>query len=106
MATAVPKEIEISEKELAESLKEPVDAIIDGVKYVLEHTDAELSADMVDRGIMLTGGGALLKGMDTALKKATGLPIYIADNPLLCVVLGTGKALNEIKTLRGVVVND
>lgn len=106
MATAVPKEIEISEKEIAESLKEPVDEIIDGVKYVLEHTDAELSADMVDRGIMLTGGGALLKGIDTALKKATGLPIYIADNPLLCVVLGTGKALNEIKTLRGVVVND
>ncbi|MEA1937792.1 MAG: rod shape-determining protein, partial [Pseudomonadota bacterium] len=95
----VPKEIIISERQVAESLAEPVGAIVEAVKVALEHTAPELAADIVDKGIVLTGGGALLKNLDLVLRHATGLPVIVADEPLSCVALGTGRTLEEIKTL-------
>ena len=102
LMNGVPKELIISERQVAESLAEPVGAIIETVKVALEHTAPELAADIVDRGIVLTGGGALLGNLDFALRHATGLPVTLADDPLSCVVLGTGRALEEMKRLRDV----
>jgi rod shape-determining protein MreB len=101
----VPKEITISKRQIAESLSEPVTAIIDAVKVALEHTAPELAADLVDKGIVLTGGGAMLKELDFALRHSTGLPVSIADEPLTCVANGTGMALEEIKKMRGVLTS-
>ncbi len=98
----VPRELTISERQVAESLAEPVGAIIETVKVALEHTAPELAADIVDKGIVLTGGGALLGNMDYVLRHATGLPVSLADDPLTCVVLGTGRALEEMKRLKNV----
>ncbi|MBT3553712.1 MAG: rod shape-determining protein [Rhodospirillaceae bacterium] len=102
LMNGVPKELVISERQISESLAEPVSAIIEAVKSALEHTAPELAADIVDKGIVLTGGGALLTNMDYVLRYATGLPVSIADNPLSCVALGTGRALEEMKKLRHV----
>lgn len=102
LMNGVPKELLISERQIAESLAEPVGAIIEAVKVALEHTAPELAADIVDKGIVLTGGGALLGNIDYVLRHATGLPVSIADDPLSCVVLGTGRALEEMKRLRSV----
>ena len=102
LMNGVPKELIISERQIAESLAEPVGAIIEVVKVALEHTAPELAADIVDKGIVLTGGGALLGNMDFVLRHATGLPVSIADDPLSCVVLGTGRALEEMKRLKDV----
>ncbi|MDA1090557.1 MAG: rod shape-determining protein [Proteobacteria bacterium] len=102
LMNGVPKELIISERQVAESLAEPVGAIIETVKVALEHTAPELAADIVDKGIVLTGGGALLGNMDVVLRHATGLPVSIADDPLSCVVLGTGRALEERKHLKNV----
>jgi rod shape-determining protein MreB len=102
LLNGVPKELIISERQIAESLAEPVGAIIEAVKVALEHTAPELAADIVDKGIVLTGGGALLGNVDFVLRHATGLPVSIADDPLSCVVLGTGRALEEMKRLKDV----
>ena len=102
LMNGVPKELIISERQIAESLADPVGAIIETVKVALEHTAPELAADIVDKGIVLTGGGALLGNMDYALRHATGLPVSLADDPLSCVVLGTGRALEEMKRLKDV----
>ena len=102
LMNGVPKELIISERQVAESLTEPIGAIIETVKVALEHTAPELAADIVDKGIVLTGGGALLGNMDYALRHATGLPVSLADDPLSCVVLGTGRALEEMKRLKDV----
>ena len=102
LMNGVPKEIVISQRQIAESLIEPVSAIIEAVKVALEHTAPELSADIVDKGIVLTGGGALLGNLDFVLRHATGLPVSLADEPLTCVALGTGRCLEEMKTLRHV----
>jgi rod shape-determining protein MreB len=102
LMNGVPKEILITERQIAESLAEPVGAIIEAVKVALEHTAPELAADIVDKGIVLTGGGALLGNLDYVLRHATGLPVSIADDPLSCVVLGTGRTLEEMKKLRHV----
>jgi rod shape-determining protein MreB and related proteins len=102
LMNGVPKEIVISQRQIAESLAEPVGAIVEAVKVALEHTAPELAADIVDKGIVLTGGGALLGNLDLVLRHATGLPVSIADEPLSCVALGTGKALEDMKTLRHV----
>ena len=104
LMNGVPKELILSEREIAESLAEPVGAIIESVKVTLEHTAPELAADIVDKGIVLTGGGALLGNVDYVLRHATGLPVSLADDPLSCVVLGTGRALEEMKTLKNVLV--
>jgi rod shape-determining protein MreB len=100
LMNGVPKELVLSERQIAESLAEPVGAIIESVKVALEHTAPELAADIVDKGIVLTGGGALLGNIDYVLRHATGLPVSIADDPLSCVVLGTGRALEEMKKMR------
>ncbi|MGJ3258395.1 MAG: rod shape-determining protein [Rhodospirillales bacterium] len=102
LMNGVPKELVISERQIAESLSEPVGAIIEAVKVALEHTAPELAADIVDKGIVLTGGGALLGNIDFVLRHSTGLPVSIADDPLSCVVLGTGRALEEMKRLKDV----
>ena len=95
LMNGVPKEIVISERQIAESLAEPVGAIVEAVKVALEHTAPELAADIVDKGIVLTGGGALLGNLDYVLRHATGLPVSIADDPLSCVARGTGEALEN-----------
>jgi rod shape-determining protein MreB and related proteins len=102
LMNGVPKEIVISQRQIAESLAEPVNAIIESVKVALEHTAPELAADIVDKGIVLTGGGALLGNLDFVLRHATGLPVSLADEPLNCVALGTGRCLEEMNTLRHV----
>ena len=105
LMNGVPKEIVISERQIAESLAEPVGAIIETVKIALENTPPELAADIVDKGIMLTGGGGLLTNVDHVLRHATGLPISIAEEALTCVALGTGRALEEMGTLKHVLHN-
>jgi rod shape-determining protein MreB len=105
LINGIPKEIEISQKQIAEALTEVVTAIAEGVKTALESTAPELSADIVDRGIVMTGGGALLKNLDKVIAHATGVPVFVAENPLNCVVLGTGRALEEMDALRTVLVN-
>ena len=102
LMNGVPKELVISERQISESLAEPISQIIEAVKSALEHTAPELAADIVDKGIVLTGGGALLGNMDYVLRYATGLPVSIADGPLSCVAMGTGMALEEMKKLRHV----
>ena len=102
LMNGVPKELVITERQIAESLQEPVSAIVEAVKVALENTAPELAADIVDKGIVLTGGGALLANMDTVLRQATGLPVSVAEDPLLCVALGTGHAVENIVRLRGV----
>jgi rod shape-determining protein MreB len=91
----VPKEIVINQVQIAEALSEPVGAIIEAVKVALEQTAPELSADIVDKGVVATGGGALLGDIDKVLRKATGLPVTVAEESLTCVALGTGRALED-----------
>ncbi len=95
LASGVPKEIELNQTQVAEALFEPIQHIVDSVKAALEETPPELSADLVDMGIVLTGGGALLEKMDEAIRDATGLPVTIAEEALNCVALGSGKALES-----------
>lgn len=95
LMNGVPKEIHINQLQVGESLAEPVGAIIEGVKVALERTAPELAADIVDQGIVLTGGGAMLADLDKVLRQATGLPVSIAEEPLTCVALGTGRSLEE-----------
>ncbi len=102
LMNGVPKEIVISQRQIAESLAEPVNAIIEAVKVALEHTAPELSADIVDKGIVLTGGGSLLSNLDFVLRHSTGLPVSLADEPLNCVALGTGRCLEDMKGLKHV----
>ena len=105
LMNGVPKELVISERQISESLAEPVGAIIDAVKVALEHTAPELAADIVDKGIVLTGGGALLSNIDYVLRHATGLAVSTADDPLTCVALGTGHALEEMKRMKHVLIS-
>ena len=102
LMNGVPKELMINQMQIAESLAEPVGAIIETVKVALDNTAPELAADIVDKGIVLTGGGALLTELDRVLREATGLPVSVADEPLTCVALGTGRTLEEMRTLKHV----
>jgi len=106
LLTGVPKEIEINQAQVAEALAEPVQQICDAVMLALEATPPDLSADIVDRGIMLTGGGALLGELDLALRERTGLAVTVADDSRNCVALGTGKALEYEKQLRHIIDYD
>jgi rod shape-determining protein MreB len=101
LVNGVPKEISINQGQIAEALSEPVGTIVEGVRIALENTAPELAADICDQGIVLTGGGALLQGLDEVLRDETGLPVTVADDPLTCVALGTGRALEE-EQFRGV----
>ena len=105
LMNGVPKELFISERQIAESLFEPVSQILDGVKVALENTPPELAADLVDKGIVLTGGGALLKNLDHVLRNATGLPVSVAEDALSCVALGCGRALEEIDSLKALLAD-
>jgi rod shape-determining protein MreB len=102
LMNGVPREVVVSRNQIAESLAEPVGQIVEAVKVALENTPPELAADIVDRGIVLSGGGALLHRMDQVLRDATGLPVVVAEDALQCVALGTGRALEELKRLRSV----
>mgnify|MGYP001470010353 CR=1 FL=1 len=95
LVNGVPKEITINQGHLAEALNEPIGAIVEGVRIALENTAPELAADIVDQGIVLTGGGALIGGLDDYLREETGLPVTIAEDPLSCVALGTGRAMED-----------
>src|ERR1700760_4111266 len=98
----VPREVRISEKQAADALAEPVTQIVEAVKVALEATPPELASDIADKGIMLTGGGALLRGLDSEIRDHTGLPVTVADDPLSCVALGCGKVLEHPKWMKGV----
>ena len=100
LVTGLPKTIEITSKEISNALRESITAIIDGVKKTLEQTPPELSADVMERGIVLTGGGALLKNLDKVISDETNMPVFIAENPLDCVAIGTGKALDHMNVLK------
>lgn len=104
LVSGVPKTLTISSKEIQSAIAEQVDVIIDAVRVALEVTPPELSADIVDQGIVLTGGGALLKNLDKRLKEETGMPIIVADDPLSSVVLGSGKALDNIEILKEIAI--
>ncbi|MEA3500489.1 MAG: rod shape-determining protein [Candidatus Marinimicrobia bacterium] len=100
----IPKTVEISSNEIAESLEETIKSIVIGIKKTLEKTPPELSSDILDRGIILTGGGALLNGLDKLIRKETGLPVNVAEQPLLTVIQGTGKVLENIKLYSDIIV--
>ncbi|WP_019413865.1 rod shape-determining protein [Paenisporosarcina sp. TG20] len=100
LVTGLPKTLEITSKEIAEALRESVAAIIDGVKKTLEQTPPELSADVMERGIVLTGGGALLRNLDKVISDETNMPVFVAENPLDCVAIGTGMALDHMNMIR------
>lgn len=99
LITGLPKIVEINETQIREALREPVASIIEAIKTTLEKTPPELSADIIDKGIMLAGGGALLKGLDELIYKETHMPVHIAESPLDCVALGAGKALDKFDVI-------
>jgi rod shape-determining protein MreB len=106
LMNGVPKEIEITEAMVSRALSEPVQQIVDSVKVALEAMPPELAADIVDKGIVLTGGGALLRNLDVVLRERTGLPVTLAEDPLKCVVLGSGKVLENLDKMKGVLAPD
>ncbi len=104
LVAGVPKTLELKSDEICEALAEPVNTMVESVKIALESTPPELSADIVDKGIVMTGGGAMLANLDLLLREATGLPVMLAEDPLTAVVLGTGRCLDELDLLREVAV--
>jgi rod shape-determining protein MreB len=100
----IPKTILVGEDEIREALRESVATIVDAVRVCLEHTPPELAADIIDKGIVMAGGGALLRGLDQLVREETNLPVAIAPDPLCCVALGTGKVLDELELLRKVAI--
>jgi len=104
LVEGVPKAIEINSIEIREALEEPISQIVDAVKNALEKTPPELAADIRDRGIIMTGGGALIRGLDIRLREETSLPVFLADDPLTCVVRGTGKVLDDMERLHKVLL--
>ncbi len=105
LVSGIPKTLEIGAQEIREALSEPINAIVEAVRIALERTPPELAADIVDKGIVLAGGGALLRNLDQLLREETGLPVVIAEEPLSCVVLGSGKVLDELDLLKQVTVS-
>lgn len=100
MITGLPKTVTVNSTEIYNAMKEPIISIVEAIKSTLEKTPPELAADIMELGIMLTGGGALLEGLDRLIIKETGIPVHIADRPLDCVAIGTGKALDSIEVLK------
>jgi rod shape-determining protein MreB len=105
LVSGLPKTIQISAEEVRKAIEEPVNQIIDAVKNTLDRTPPELAADIMDKGIVLTGGGALLRGLDKRLRHETGMPVHIAENPLSSVATGSGKCLEEFEVLQRVLVS-
>lgn len=106
LVDGLPKNIYITPAEIREALEDPLSAVLDAIKVTLERTPPELSADIIDHGITLTGGGALLKNLDKLVSEETGMPVYIADNPLDCVAAGTGRVLEDLGKLSDVLSED
>lgn len=104
LINGIPKTLLSNDEEVREALVEPVNAIVENIKIVLERTPPELAADIIDRGIVISGGGALLRGLDLLLREETGLPIIVAEDPLSAVVMGTGKALDEMNILKRIII--
>ncbi len=104
LVNGIPKSVTINSDEVREALSDPLNAIVEAVRHALEGTPPELAADIVDRGIVLAGGGALLRNLDVLLREETGLPVMIADDPMSAVVLGSGKALDSLAELKGIAV--
>jgi rod shape-determining protein MreB len=105
LVTGIPKTLTLNDEEIRGALAEVYDAIVQTVKNALERTPPELAADIVDKGIVLAGGGSLLRGLDVLLRERTGLPIIRAEDPLSCVALGTGAALDQIDLLRTIALH-
>ena len=106
LVAGLPKTLTITSQEVREALLEPISTIVESVRVTLERCPPELSADLVDRGLVLAGGGALLRGLDKLLQEETGLPVHVAEDPLSAVAEGTGRALSELKFLRQVAASD
>jgi len=106
LVAGVPKTLEIKSDEALEALREPVNAVVESVKVALERTPPELSADILDRGIVMVGGGSMLRNLDVLLRAATGLPVMLAEDPLTAVAVGTGRCLDELALLRHVTINN
>jgi rod shape-determining protein MreB len=104
LVAGVPKTLEIKSEEVREALSEPINQIVEAVKIALERTPPELSADIVDKGIVLVGGGSLLRNLDVLLRETTGLPVMLAEDPLTAVALGTGRTLDEPNLLRDIAI--
>jgi rod shape-determining protein MreB len=104
LVAGVPKTLEIKSDEVREALAEPVNAVVESVKIALEQTPPELAADIVDKGIVLVGGGSLLRNLDVLLREATGLPVMLAEDPLTAVAIGTGRTLDELPLLKGIAI--
>lgn len=105
LITGLPKTILVSTQEIRKAIEEPISAIVDAVKFTLDNTPPELAADIMEQGIVLTGGGALLNGLDRRIHEETGMPIVIAKNPLQCVALGSGQCLEEFEALKQVLIS-
>lgn len=104
LLSGLPKNIILSSEEIRAAIEEPLSAIITAIKGTLEKTPPELSSDIMDRGIVLTGGGSMLKGLDERLRQETGMPVHVTEDPMICVVMGSGKALDEIDVLKKVLI--
>src|SRR6187399_2928289 len=104
LVAGVPKTVEVSDEEIRDSLLEPISQIVDAVRVALERTPPELASDIVDKGIVLAGGGALLRNLDVLLREETGLPVMLADDPLTAVVMGAGKVLDELGLLKDIAI--
>ena len=104
LVSGIPKTIEVSSDEIRQALKDPINAIVEAVKRALEQTPPELSADILDRGIIMTGGGSMLKGIDQLIRERTNVPVNIAEEPLLSVVRGTGKVIEDVKKYESVLI--
>ena len=104
LLSGLPKNIILSSEEIRAAIEEPLSAIITAIKSTLEKTPPELSSDIMDRGIVLTGGGSMLKGLDERLRQETGMPVHVTEDPMICVVMGSGKALEEIDVLKKVLI--
>ena len=104
LVSGIPKTIEVSSDEIRQALKDPINAIVEAVKRALEQTPPELSADILDSGILMTGGGSMLKGLDQLIRERTNVPVNVAEEPLLSVVKGTGKVLEDIKKYESVLI--
>jgi rod shape-determining protein MreB and related proteins len=106
LVSGLPRTVSISSAEIRQALEEPLHAVIDAVRATLDQTPPELAGDIMDRGIVLTGGGALLRGLDERLRHETGMPVHVADEPLLSVALGAGRCVEEFEALQQVLVSD
>ena len=106
MVSGLPRTVVVSSAEVRQALEEPLHAIVDAVRATLDQTPPELAGDIMDRGIVLTGGGALLRGLDERLRHETGMPVHVADDPLTSVALGAGKCVEEFEALQQVLVSE